>query len=137
MITLITWVQCYRLKPPQPLFSKCEKTASLCMGFCQINTTKVIQNCPIKMGQLWTKRDLWLEKLISNFSCQNSNNLWHAQIKQIFVYPWTCWEKLIFDQSFVSKHQIFSLGHLKNLEVGKHKLSVIDLKHKHLATCLL
>ena len=27
---------------------------------------------------------------------------------EVSAYPWTCWEKLTFDQSFLSKHQIFS-----------------------------
>ena len=25
----------------------------------------------------------------------------------VSAYPWTCWEKLLFDQSFLSEHQIF------------------------------
>ena len=27
---------------------------------------------------------------------------------QVSAYPWTCWEKLTFDRSLLSKHQIFS-----------------------------
>ena len=52
---LITWLQQYcKLKPPQPLFADTKATASLQMHFCvcQINTTKVVQGCPIKMEQL-------------------------------------------------------------------------------------
>ena len=29
---------------------------------------------------------------------------------EVSAYPWTCWEKVTFDQSFVSKHQIFLFG---------------------------
>ena len=39
----------------------------------------------IKMGQLWTKRDLVARKTYLKFLRPNSNNLWHAQIKQIFL----------------------------------------------------
>ena len=41
-------------------------TASLHMHFSQINTTKVVQSCPIKMRQLWTKRDFVARKTYSN-----------------------------------------------------------------------
>ena len=39
----------------------------------------------IKMGQLWTKRDFVARKTYLKFLWPNSNNLWHAQIKQIFL----------------------------------------------------
>ena len=39
----------------------------------------------IKMGQLWTKRDFVARKTYLKFLRPNSNNLWHAQIKQIFL----------------------------------------------------
>ena len=40
----------YKLKHTlQPLFSECKTTGSLCMCFCQIDTTKVVQSCPIKI----------------------------------------------------------------------------------------
>ena len=134
-------------------FPDAKMTASLRMCFCQINTTKVVQSRPIKMGWLWTKRDFVARKTYSNFSCQNSNNLWHdAQIKQWFAHPWTHWEKLTFNQSFVSKHQFFLLenccidnkkegqkswGHLENFWRGEQNPSVTDLGHKQLATWLL
>ena len=69
----------------------------------------------------------------------------------VSVYPWTCYEKITFDQSFVSKDQIFSfencrLGkekegqrlweHFINFGVGEQKPSVSNLKHKHLVTWL-
>ena len=64
----------------------------------------------------------------------------------VSAYPWTHWEKVTFNQSFVSKHQIFSFenfclgkkdgqrlwGHLKCFGVGEQKSSVFNLKHKHL-----
>ena len=65
-------------------FPDAKMTASLRMR-C-VNTTKEIQICPIKMGRLWTKRDSVARKTNSNFSCQNSNNLWHAQINQWFLH---------------------------------------------------
>ena len=74
-----------------------------------------------------------------------------ANQTDVSAYPWTRWEKIIFDQNFVSKHQIFSFsscrlgkkegqrlwGHFKNSEVGEQKPSVCNLKHKHLVIWLL
>ena len=91
-------------------------------------------------------------KTYSNFSCQNSNNLWHdAQIKQWFAHPWTHWEKLNFNQSFVSKHQFFlfenccldnkkedqgSWGqHLKKFWSGEQKRNLQGPKSKTQTTC--
>ena len=37
----------------------------------------------------------------------------------VFAYPWTCYDKLTFDQSFVSKHQIFVF---ENCCFGKKKV---------------
>ena len=104
---------------------------------------KVAPSC-IKMERLWTKRDLVDRETYSNFSCQNSNNLWHdEQIKQWFAHPWTHWEKLTFNQSLVSKHQFFlfenccfdnkkavqrSWGHLEIFWSGEQKPSVTDLR---------
>ena len=63
-------------------------TASLHMHFCQINTTKVVQSWPIKMGRLWTKRDFMARNIV------------------VSAHHWTHWQKLTFNQSFISKHQI-------------------------------
>ena len=41
---------------------------------------------PVLMALLLTKRDFVARKTYSNFSCENSNNLWHAQIKQRFSH---------------------------------------------------
>ena len=41
---------------------------------------------PSIWGDFEQKEILYLEKTYSNFSCQNSNNLWHVQIKQIFLH---------------------------------------------------
>ena len=64
-------------------------TASLCMCFYLPN--KHNQSCSklpraTKMRRLcFEQREiLWLVKLTLNFSCQSSNNLWHAHIKQMF-----------------------------------------------------
>ena len=40
----------------------------------------------------------------------------------VSVYPWTYYEKITFDQSFVSKDQIFSF---ENCRLGKKKRSKV------------
>ena len=76
LIALISWLQYYKLKPLKPLFSRCKKWLLHCaLCFCQINTTKVVQSCPIKIGWLWTRRDFVPRKTYLNFSCQNSTNM--------------------------------------------------------------
>ena len=45
-------------------FPDAKMTASLHMHFCQTNTTKVAQSCPIKLGDFEQREILWLEKLI-------------------------------------------------------------------------
>ena len=69
---------------------------------------------------------------------------------QVSAYPWTCWEKLTFDQSFLSKHQIFSfenfclskkrslkvMGHLENLWVGGGWISMEKVKLFNVALLL-
>ena len=66
-------------------------------------------------------------------------------------HTWTSWEKLTFDQIFISEHQIFSfenccLGKKRRSKVAQtfrkfggwgQKPSVINLSHKHLVTLLL
>ena len=67
-------------------------------------------------------------------------------------YSWTRWEKITFDQSFVSKHQFFlfencRLGKKTRSQVvgtikifwgwEKQKPSLCNLKRKHLVKCLL
>ena len=37
---------------------------------------------------------------------------------QVSKYPWTCWEKLTFDQSFLSKHQIYCLKIFVSIKKG-------------------
>ena len=46
-------------------------------------------------------------------------------------YPWTSWEKLTFDQTFISEHQIFSfenccLGKKKKVEGSRHLENLVD-----------
>ena len=46
----------------------------------------------------------------------------------VSAYPWTRWEKITFDQSFVSKHQTFSF---ENCCLGKKRRSkVVGTFHK-------
>ena len=148
----ITNLNHYSLSFPDP-----KMTASLRMRFCQINTTKVLQSRSIKMGWLWTKRDFVARKTYSNFSCQNSNNLWHAQIKQWFLCTspldtlaennfqlkiilktsnFFIW-KLLFRQKKSSSKVVWA--HLESLGsgTGEQKPSVTDLKHRHLVKWLL
>ena len=73
---------------------------------------------------------------------------------EVSAYPWSCWEKLTFDQNFPSEHQIFLfenfclskkrrlkvMGAFRKLgvgQVGEQKPSVTDLKNKHLTRWLL
>ena len=74
-----------------------------------------------------------------------------AHQTNVSAQPWTCWEKITFNQGFVSKHKILSFenrilgkkksrrswGHFKNFGSGEQKPSVTDLWHKHLAAWLL
>ena len=84
--------------------------------------SKLFKVAPSVWGDFEQQAFLHVEKTYSNFSCQNSNNLWHRQIKHVSVYPWACWEKVTFDQSFVSKHQIFSF---ENCCLGKKTRSKV------------
>ena len=84
---MITWLQYYKLKPLQPLFSRCENDCFIAHAFLSNkHNQKAIQSHPIKMRQLWTKWDFVARKTYSNFSCQDSNKLWYAQIKQWFLH---------------------------------------------------
>ena len=67
LITLTAWLQYYKLKPPQALFSECENNCFIVHAFCQINATKVVQSHPIKMEPLWTKRDFMARKIYLKF----------------------------------------------------------------------
>ena len=64
-LSIYLWLQYYKLKPLLPLFSGCKNKYKLCMRFCQINTTKVVQSCPMpsKWGDFEQREMLWLEKL--------------------------------------------------------------------------
>ena len=48
-------------------FLNAKTTASLRVCFYQINATKNVQSCPIKMGRLWTKRDFVARKTYLKF----------------------------------------------------------------------
>ena len=94
----------------------------------------------------------------NNFECFFLNKIENET--DVFVYPWLCCEKSTLDQSFLSKHQIFSFEnccwskeegrkswwHLENLVAGREggsgtweekTHSVTDLKSKHLVKWLL
>ena len=49
----------------------------------------------------------------------------HENRTDVSAYPWTHWEKITFNQSFVSKHQMFSLmfsgGKRRSKVVGTFK----------------
>ena len=106
-------------------FPDAKMTVSLGMRFCQINTTKVVQSHPIKMGQLWTKRDFVAGKNYSNFSDQICNQLWlwHKSNIQWFLphHLWTNREKLTFDQSFVSKTSTNQIFFIRELSIRQGK----------------
>ena len=107
---------------------------------------------PVLMALLLTKRDFVARKTYSNFSCENSNNLWHAQIKQRFSHiPGNIALGEINFRSIRLKTSNFSIEncrldiekvqrlweHLETFWSGEEKPSVTDLKHKQLATWLL
>ena len=46
----------------------------------------------------------------------------HVNQTNVSAQPWTCWEKITFDQSFVSKHQILSF---ENCILGKKRKSKV------------
>ena len=51
-----------------------------------------------------------------------------ANQTNVSAQPWTCWDKITFDQNFVSKHQILSF---KNCILGKKgKLKVVGTFQK-------
>ena len=107
---------------------------------------------PSIWGDFEQKEILLLEKTYSNFSCQNGNNLWHAQIKQMFLHnPGHVGRKQLSIKASSLNIRIFHLkivvlakkegerkwGHLKNFEVGEQKPLVTIPNHKHLVTWLL
>ena len=51
----------------------------------------------------------------------------HTNQTNASAQPWTCWEKITFDQGFVSKHKILSFG---NWILGKKKSKVVGTFQK-------
>ena len=98
------------------------------MCFCQINTTKVVQSCPTNMGQLWTKRDFLATKSYLKFFLPKEYQSVTITVT-ISVYTWTCWKKLTFDHSFISKHQVFLF---ENCCLGKKRWSNVMGTFKNL-----
>ena len=135
MITIITWLQYYKLKSLyyiQCLFSKWENKWFIVHVFLSRKHNQSCSKSPYQYGATFTKGsfNLQLEKTYSNFSCQNSNNLWHRQIKKMFLHnPWTHLEKITFDQSFIFKHQVFPF---ENCCLGgqKMKVKIVGKFHK-------
>ena len=126
----MAWLQYYKLKPPhtaQPLFSECGNNRFIMhMHFCQINATKVVQSRPIKMGWFWTRRDFVATNTYLKFpqiGISQQISVRSTNQKDVSDYPLTCWEKLTFNQSFVSKHQIFSF---ENCCLGKKRRSKVS-----------
>ena len=124
MITIITWLQYYKHKPlhTASLFQMRKQSVHFACVSVKQTQSKLFKVAPSVWGDFEQQATLHVEKTYSNFSCQNSNNLWHRQIKHVSVYLWACWEKVTFDQSFVSKHQIFSF---ENCCLGKKTRSKV------------
>ena len=87
MTTLVTWLQYYKLKPPQPLFSKCKSNCFIGLYcFIAFLSNKHNQSCselPHQNGASLNKdfvgRKTYLKFLLPE------QYLWHAQIKQMFL----------------------------------------------------
>ena len=75
---------------------------------------------PSKWGDLEQREILWLEKFIQislarTVTCDICTNQ-----TVVSAHPWTHWEKLTFDQSFVSKqHQLIKFFHLRIVNKAK------------------
>ena len=84
LIALITWLQYYKLKPLQPLFSRCENDCFITHAFLP---NKHNQSCSkslhqnVKWGDFdWTEILLVARKTYSNFSCQISRTVTNSDM---------------------------------------------------------
>ena len=94
---------------------------------------KLFKVAPSIWGDFEQKAISQLEKTFEFFLSEQQQSVTWRNQADVSAYPWTRWEKITFDQSFVSKHQIFSFeicllgkkqgqwlwGHFKNFEVGE------------------
>ena len=68
-----------------------------------------------------------LEELIQISPARTVTSVTRANQTNVSAQPWTCWEKIFFDQGFASKHQILSFENQilgKNVE-GRGNISKI------------
>ena len=141
MIALITWLQYYKLKPLQPLFSRCENDCFIAHAFL---SNKYYQSCSkseklIQISPVRTITSCNMHKSNSCF-CTSLNTLGEIIFRSKLRLKTT------------STNQIFSFGNCrlgkkrrskvvgtfrKFLEWGEQKPSVTDLEHKQLSTWLL
>ena len=108
LIALITWLQYYKLKLLQPLFSRCENNCFIVHVFLPNKHNQcVAQSCPIK-GNFEERAILCLEKLIQISLARAVTICDMHKPNSGFCTSLDTLGELTFDQSFVSKHQIFS-----------------------------
>ena len=78
-----------------------------CISVTQPKLFQVAPSCITKWGDFEQREILWLEKVIQ-ISPARTVTICDMMHKVISAHPRTHWEKLTFDQSFVSKHHFFS-----------------------------
>ena len=129
-------------------FLDVKMTASLRMCFCQINTAKIVQSHPIKMGRLWTKRDFVARKIfpartVTICDMHKSNSGFCTSLDMLGEINFQL--KLFLKTSFFlfencclgKKIRVKVMGTFRWL-VGSRNLQLMtDLKQKHLVTSLL
>ena len=97
---MITWVQYYKLKPLEPLFSEFKNNWFIVHAICETNTTKVVQSCPPSIwGNFEQKGILQLEKTfrislartVTIFDMNKSNRCFCIIPGHVGHIAWICW----------------------------------------------